>query len=147
MTLKIDQSRFAELRRHGEETYPNECCGVLVGDNGRTVRTVLEVIRCKNARNDSPRSRYQIDPRDMVRIQRESRMAGMGIVGFYHSHPDHAPRWSTTDLAEAYWTGCSYIITSVEQGKAKLTNSFVLQCVNGSRYFEGETIQVEPSND
>jgi proteasome lid subunit RPN8/RPN11 len=54
------------------------------------------------------------------------RVRGEDIVGFYHSHPDHPARWSQTDLAEAHWIGCSYVITSVEKGKAVLTNSFEL---------------------
>jgi proteasome lid subunit RPN8/RPN11 len=61
-----------------------------------------------------------------VRIQRQGRERGEDIVGFYHSHPDHPARWSQTDLAEAHWIGCSYVITSVEKGKAVLTNSFEL---------------------
>jgi proteasome lid subunit RPN8/RPN11 len=51
-------------------------------------------------------------------------------VGFYHSHPDHPARWSQTDLAEAHWLGCSYIITSVEAGQAAETRSFVLTGAN-----------------
>ena len=53
-----------------------------------------------------------------MKIQRQARGLGLDIVGFYHSHPDHPAQWSTTDFAEAHWLGCSYIITSVEQGKA-----------------------------
>jgi proteasome lid subunit RPN8/RPN11 len=62
----------------------------------------------------------------LVRIQREGRERGEDIVGFYHSHPDHPPHWSPTDLAEAHWLGCSYVITSVEKGKAASTRSFEL---------------------
>ena len=63
-------------------------------------------------------------------MQREARERDLDIVGFYHSHPDHPAQWSQTDLNEAHWIGCSYVITSVEQGKAALTNSFAL---TGSR--------------
>ena len=56
----------------------------------------------------------------------EGRERGEDIVGFYHSHPDHPARWSATDLAEAHWFGCSYLITSVEKGTAMVTNSFEL---------------------
>jgi proteasome lid subunit RPN8/RPN11 len=62
----------------------------------------------------------------LVKIQREGSDRGEEIVGFYHSHPDHPAQWSGTDLAEAYWFGCSYVITSVEKGRAALTNSFEL---------------------
>jgi proteasome lid subunit RPN8/RPN11 len=125
--LKIPQSVQASLRQHGEETYPNECCGVLLGkfdDDG--TKTVSRIARCGNTRADSPQNRYHIDPRELIRIQREGRERGEDIVGFYHSHPDHPAQWSSTDLAEAHWFACSYVITSVEKGKAVLTNSFEL---------------------
>ena len=77
-------------------------------------------------RTDSPQNRYNIDPKELVRIQREGREREEDIIGFYHSHPDHPAQWSQTDFAEAHWLGCSYVITSVEKGKAVLTNSFEL---------------------
>jgi proteasome lid subunit RPN8/RPN11 len=127
--LKLFQSDYLSLRQHGEETYPHECCGVLLGrfdDDGAKTKTVLRVARCGNTRADSPHNRYNIDPRELIRIQREGRERGEDIVGFYHSHPDHPAQWSPTDLAEAHWFGCSYVITSVEKGKATITNSFEL---------------------
>jgi len=133
--LKLSQSDYLSLRQHGEETYPHECCGVLLGrfdDNGAesvsqsVSKTVSRIARCGNTRADSPHNRYQIDPRDLIRIQREGRERGEDIVGFYHSHPDHPAQWSPTDLAEAHWFGCSYVITSVEKGTATITNSFEL---------------------
>ncbi len=125
--LKISDSHYHSLRHHGEETYPNECCGVLLGQmNGDGVRTVTSVARCGNTRDDSPHNRYNIDPKELILIQKHGRERGEDIVGFYHSHPDHPARWSPTDLAEAHWLGCSYVITSVEKGKAVTTNSFEL---------------------
>jgi len=124
--LKIDKPAYEGVRRHGEETYPHECCGVLLGQMDGDSRAVTSTVRCGNTRTDSPQNRYNIDPRELVRIQREGRERGEDIVGFYHSHPDHPARWSQTDLAEAHWIGCSYVITSVEKGKAVTTNSFEL---------------------
>ena len=126
--LKLKRTDYDSLRRHGEETYPHECCGVLLGcfdDNG--TRIVTSIARAVNTRTDSAHNRYNIDPKELVRIQREGRERGEDIVGFYHSHPDHPARWSQTDFAEAHWYGCSYVITSVEKGKAVITNSFELQ--------------------
>ena len=125
--LKLASKDYEALRKHGEETYPHECCGVLLGrfdDDGS--RIVTSTARCGNTRTDSPQNRYNIDPRELVRIQREGRERGEDIVGFYHSHPDHPARWSPTDFAEAHWIGCSYVITSVDKGKAAITNSFEL---------------------
>jgi proteasome lid subunit RPN8/RPN11 len=101
---------------------------VLLGrfdDSGAKI--VSRVVRCGNTRADSPHNRYNIDPRDLFRIEREGRERGEDVVGYYHSHPDHPAKWSTTDLAEAHWCfGRSFVITSVEKGKAVLTNSFEL---------------------
>jgi proteasome lid subunit RPN8/RPN11 len=125
--LKMTPLHYADIRRHGEETYPHECCGILLGsmDDGGT-RIVTSTARCGNTRTDSPQNRYNIDPKELVHIQREGRERGEDIVGFYHSHPDHPAQWSATDLAEAHWFGCSYVITSVARGTAEATNSFEL---------------------
>jgi len=124
--LKIDQAGAAEIRRHAEQAYPQECCGVLLGRFDGAARRVTAVVRCRNARQDSPHNRYDIDPRELIRIQREGRERDEDIVGFYHSHPDYPPVWSPTDLSQAHWFGCSYVITSVEQGQAAVTSSFEL---------------------
>jgi proteasome lid subunit RPN8/RPN11 len=125
--LSIPTAEFDAFRRHGEETYPHECCGVLLGQfDGDGSRIVTSIARCGNTRSDSPQNRYHIDPRELIRIQREGRERGEDIIGFYHSHPDHPAQWSQTDLAEAHWFSCSSVITSVEKGKAAVTNSFEL---------------------
>jgi len=142
--LKLSHAHYAALRRHGEETYPQECCGVLLGGaNDDGTRVVTSTARCGNTRTDSPENRYHIDPRELIRIQREGRERGEDIVGFYHSHPDHPARWSETDLAEAHWIGCSYVITSVEKGKASMTNSFELACSDEAvKQFIDETVEI-----
>ena len=124
--LKLTSFDYDAIRRHGEETYPHECCGILVGTVEGDTRTVRSTIRCHNTRTDSSQDRYHIDPRELIRAQRQARERGLEIVGFYHSHPDHPAQGSPTDLEEAHWIGCSYLITSVEHGKASITQSFVL---------------------
>ena len=142
--LKINQHDDNAIRQHGEETYPHECCGVLLGHSGDDSRTVEKTVRCGNTRSDSPHNRYHIAPQELVRIQRQARDAGLEIVGFYHSHPDHPARWSQTDLAEAHWIGCSYVIASVEKGTAKILNSFLLAGADEeSKHFEDELVTVE----
>jgi proteasome lid subunit RPN8/RPN11 len=143
--LRIEYADYEALRAHGEETYPNECCGVLLGKNitgeGNHVR---QIVRAGNTRTDSAHNRYNIAPHELVRVQRQARGLGLDIVGFYHSHPDHPAQWSQTDFAEAHWLGCSYIITSVEKGKAALTNSFLLSGTGeDNKKFEDEAIQID----
>ena len=125
--LNLSRASYDEIRLHGEETYPHECCGILLGRfEAEGAKTVTHTARCGNTRADSPHNRYNIDPKDLIRIQREGRERGEDIVGFYHSHPDHPAQWSSTDLADAHWFGCSYVITAVDKGKAAQTNSFEL---------------------
>jgi proteasome lid subunit RPN8/RPN11 len=143
--LRIEYADYETLRAHGEETYPNECCGVLLGKNvvgeGNHVQ---QIVRAGNTRTDSAHNRYNIAPHELVRVQRQARGLGLDIVGFYHSHPDHPAQWSPTDFAEAHWLGCSYIITSVERGKAALSNSFLLSGTGeDNKKFEDEAIQID----
>src|SRR6202795_2616999 len=103
--LKLSQSNYLSLRQHGEETYPHECCGVLLGrfdDNGAesVTKSVSRIARCGNTRENSPHNRYQIDPRELIRVQREGRERGEDIVGFYHSQPPHPAQSPPTPPAD-----------------------------------------------
>jgi proteasome lid subunit RPN8/RPN11 len=129
--LKLTIAIYEAIRAHSEETYPHECCGVLLGRSAVGVDEVFvniveSAVRAGNTRTDSPRNRYNIAPQELVRIQRQARESGLDIVGFYHSHPDHPAQWSVTDLAGAHWLGCSYVITGVSNAVAQETNSFLL---------------------
>ena len=139
--LTIPRSEYERLRRHGEDTYPHECCGVLLGKIDDDSRTVMATERCNNAQAAS--DWFNIDPREIVRIQREAAAQGQDIIGFYHSHPDDAARWSSSDLREAHWVGCSYVITSVRAGKSAETNSFLLSgSSEEDKHFEEEEIRI-----
>ena len=144
--LKLTRHDYDSLRRHGEETYPHECCGILLGRvEGDGTRFVTSTARCGNTRTDSAHNRYHIAPQELVSIQRQARERSLDIVGFYHSHPDHPAHWSSTDFNEAHWLGCSYVITSVEKGVAKQTNSFFLAGTGEEdKRFEDEEIHVRP---
>jgi proteasome lid subunit RPN8/RPN11 len=141
--LVFKKAEYDALRRHGEQTYPHECCGVLLGRFKESDRLVEQVAPCGNTRDDRPQDRYHIDPKELIGLQRRATQQGLEIVGFYHSHPDHPAQWSKTDLAEAHWIGCSYVITAVEKGAANRTNSFVLLGESEEeKHFETEEIKV-----
>ena len=142
--LHITYTDYEALRAHGEETYPNECCGVMLGKSDAEGNHVHQIVRAGNTRTDSAHNRYNIAPQELVRIQRQARGLSLDIVGFYHSHPDHPAQWSPTDFAEAHWLGCSYVITAVEKGAAQATNSFLLTgAEEGTKKFEDESIQID----
>jgi len=142
--LRMPRAVFDAIRVHGEETYPNECCGVLLGRSTPKGWQVTGAVRAGNTRTDSAHNRYGIAPAELVKIEREARRQGVDVAGFYHSHPDHPAQWSVTDFSEAHWLGCSYVITQVAGGKATISNSFFL---GGSseeeKRFESEAIEVE----
>src|SRR5438105_7260821 len=141
--LRLTHSDYEALRADGEETYPHECCGVLLGKSSADGNTVEKIVRAGNTRTDRAHDRYNIAPEELIRVQRQARGLGVDIVGFYHSHPDHPAQWSKTDFEEAHWVGCSYIITSVEKGKAAITNSFWLKGTSEEdKQFVDEPIEI-----
>ncbi len=142
--LRLPPAVYRAIRAHGEQTYPHECCGALLGRPSAEGWHVHAAVPAGNTRTDSAHNRYQIAPSELVRIERDARGRGLDIAGFYHSHPDHPAQWSATDLAEAHWLGCCYVITAVAQGKAAVTNSFLLAgSVEEDKHFEPQTILVE----
>ena len=141
--IKLLREDYDAIRKHGEQTYPHECCGVLLGCMESGERSVRGVVRCGNTRTDSPANRYHIAPQELIAAQKQARAAAMDIIGFYHSHPDHPPQWSETDLAEAHWFACSYVITSIVEGRATQTNSFVLAGTDErDKRFDDEQVEV-----
>jgi proteasome lid subunit RPN8/RPN11 len=145
--LKLTYSDYVALRAHGEETYPHECCGILLGKSEADGNAVREIVRAGNTRTDSAHNRYHIAPEELIKAQRQARSLGLDIVGFYHSHPDHPAQWSQTDFSEAHWVGCSYVITAVAKGKAAVTNSFLLTGTNEEdKKFLDEPVEIEFSS-
>ena len=146
--LSIHPTALADLRAHAEEAYPHECCGVLLGTHTPPASTpggwlVRTAVRAANARTDAPQNRYEIAPAELVRILRSTRDQGLDLAGFYHSHPDRPAEPSATDLAEAHWLQCSYVITEVAQGRAAHTASFFLAgSTEDDKHFEPEPIEL-----
>jgi proteasome lid subunit RPN8/RPN11 len=101
----------AAIRRHGEETYPHECCGALVGAEGR----VAAVVPLPNTTEDGPRRRFLVRPADYLLAERKASELGGNLLGFYHSHPDHPARPSQFDLDHA-WPNFVYVIVAVASG-------------------------------
>jgi proteasome lid subunit RPN8/RPN11 len=92
--------------------YPRETCGLLLGVRRGDEHAVTEVRRARNLDVERAEDRYELDPDDFFAADREARAAGLGIVGIWHSHPDHPARPSATDRDGA-WPGWSYLIVSV----------------------------------
>jgi proteasome lid subunit RPN8/RPN11 len=135
--MRIARSAMEAVKAHGAEGYPHEICGILVGPRGS--RTATEAKRARNIIVERARDRYEIDPRDHIRIQREADAAGQDIVGYYHSHPDHPAQASRFDTERA-WSGYVYLIVSVANGEAVDANAFMAEKDGGP--FRPEALEV-----
>ena len=109
------------IRNHGVETYPNECCGALIGSDG----VVTQVAPLPNTTEEGARRRFLIRPSDYTFVEREAARVNQELLGFYHSHPDHPARPSQYDLDHAF-PSFAYVIVSVKQGADAELRSWVL---------------------
>jgi proteasome lid subunit RPN8/RPN11 len=109
--LHLEPGVAAAIRRHGSETYPDECCGALIGRDG----VVQSTFALPNVTDEGPRRRFRVSPDDYRASERRAAQSGAELLGFYHSHPDHPARPSQYDLDHA-WPFFSYIIVAVRGG-------------------------------
>ncbi|CAD5964069.1 Mov34/MPN/PAD-1-like protein [Planktothrix tepida] len=133
-TLTLSSEQIQQILTYAEQTYPVECCGLLMGKiNENHDKIVVEIIPAENAWNsetaqafeevettDQPvtsERRFTISPQQMIQAQKQGRDRNLVIIGIYHSHPDHPAIPSEFDRVCA-WSDYSYIIISVEKGKA-----------------------------
>jgi proteasome lid subunit RPN8/RPN11 len=112
-TLELDPGVGRAIRRHGEATYPHECCGALVGHGSR----VTSVVELPNTTEEGPRRRFLVRPSDYRLAETRAGELGGDLLGFYHSHPDHPARPSQYDLDHA-WPNFGYVIVAVATGRS-----------------------------
>jgi proteasome lid subunit RPN8/RPN11 len=110
---------------HGEASYPEECCGFLIGRAEGNSTSVERLLAVDNERQDSRHNRFLIHPETVLAAHKEARAAGFDVVGYYHSHPDHPAKPSELDREHA-WPGLSYVIVSVQGGKVAEARSWRL---------------------
>jgi proteasome lid subunit RPN8/RPN11 len=115
--VALGSALLAQLARHGEATYPNECCGLLAGRELNGVRVVERFVPVENRWGAGERSRrFLIEPEVLRTAERNARRDGLDIVGIYHSHPDAPARPSEFDREHA-WPWYTYLIASIEGGR------------------------------
>jgi proteasome lid subunit RPN8/RPN11 len=180
LAIRIKRADLEAIKKHGEQTYPHECCGFLIGASDEGTNVLHQIFAAENEWPDQPattapevatrpsaqpgegvaastatetpaeasgatkvesqRNRYLITPEQWKRADAHARKHGLGIVGYYHSHPDHPAAPSGFDLDHSCWPGESYIIVSIQQGRAADINSFTKPDYS---QFEKEAILVE----
>ena len=112
----------------------------MIGTSRDGTRTAHTFRKCRNLNTERAHDRYEMDPLDMLRTQREFESSPWDIVGIYHSHPDHPSRPSQTDT-DAAWPDYSYVIISVQKGTVASTNSWELN--EGEKKFYEEPFEIE----
>ena len=122
MALRLLAGVADAIRNHGVETYPNECCGALIGRDG----VISTTYGLPNTTEEGPRRRFLVRPQDYRDAERRAAETGGELLGFYHSHPDHPARPSQYDLDHA-WPFFSYIIISVRAGAPEDMTSWRLR--------------------
>jgi len=126
MTLRIRRQLLNEIRCHGEESFPDECCGFLIGTRTDAAKTVEDVRRTANEMATSRQTRFLISPEAYMDAEKHAQQKGWQVLGFYHSHPNHPARPSAHDLEQA-WPWYSYLIVSVQEGRAEEVTSWVMK--------------------
>jgi proteasome lid subunit RPN8/RPN11 len=179
LAIRIKRADLEAIKKHGEQTYPHECCGFLIGESEEGTNILHQIFPAQNewpdqlvttapevttkpgaqpgyrvsaavtaepkqasgaAKVESQRNRYLITPEQWKRADAHARKHGLGIIGYYHSHPDHPAAPSGFDLDHSCWPGESYIIVSIQHGRAADINSFTKPDYT---QFEKEAVLVE----
>ncbi len=96
MTIEVTSGTMATLLSEAANAAPLECCGLLLGREGR----VTEARPAANVAPD-PARHFEIDPAALFAAHRAARAGGPELIGYYHSHPEGHPVPSATDCAHA----------------------------------------------
>jgi proteasome lid subunit RPN8/RPN11 len=122
--IDILSSPWQTMVAHAEFTYPNECCGVMLGRIDGDSKSVTIAQPLENVSAGSQAARYELRPEDLLNADREARRQSLDLIGIYHSHPDCDAYFSETDLKNSCpWY--SFVVLSVQNGKFHHANSWL----------------------
>lgn len=122
--IKIDTQAWQTMVKHAEASFPNECCGAMIGTVDGEVKSVTLAEPMENAFTGEQAAHYELRPEDLLAADRKARAAGLDLIGIFHSHPDCDAYFSKTDLENSCpWY--SFVVLSVKNGKFDHANSFL----------------------
>jgi proteasome lid subunit RPN8/RPN11 len=122
--IKIDEDAWETMVSHAQSTFPDECCGVMLGRVAGSTKHVTKAIALENAYKGEQTDRYEIRPEDLLDADKKARHHGLELIGIFHSHPDCDAYFSKTDLENSCpWY--SFVVLSVKSGKFDHANSFL----------------------
>ncbi len=123
--IKVEPEAWGVMVAHAEKTYPDECCGAMVGETADDgTKTVKLAVPMRNSYEGPQEDRYELHPEDLLAADREARARGLDLIGIFHSHPDCDAYFSQTDLKNSCpWY--SFVVLSVQKGRFHHANSFL----------------------
>lgn len=125
--IRIEPEPWAAMVAHARSTYPNECCGAMLGANGSdngNEKVVQVALPLENAFAGEQAARYELRPEDLLAADKAARDRQMDLIGIYHSHPDCDAYFSKTDLRNSCpWY--SFVVLSVQKGEFHHANSWL----------------------
>jgi proteasome lid subunit RPN8/RPN11 len=122
--IRIESEPWAAMVSHARATYPNECCGAMLGSVADGEKIVRESVALENAFEGAQATRYELRPADLMAADRAARSRNMDLIGIYHSHPDCDAYFSKTDLQNSCpWY--SFVVLSIQKGEFHHANSWL----------------------
>ncbi|MEZ5402814.1 MAG: M67 family metallopeptidase [Bryobacteraceae bacterium] len=122
--IRIESEAWGTMVSHAKSTFPNECCGAMIGSIDGDEKTVKTAVALENAFTGSQTARYELRPEDLLAADKAARAQGMDLIGIYHSHPDCDAYFSETDLKNSCpWY--SFVVLSIQKGEFHHANSFL----------------------
>jgi proteasome lid subunit RPN8/RPN11 len=122
--IDIESSAWQAMVLHAERTYPNECCGAMLGHISGDSKQVVAAVPLENSFSGEQNARYELRPEDLLEADRSARARGLDLIGIFHSHPDCDAYFSQTDLKHSCpWY--SFVVLSVNNGKFDHARSFL----------------------
>ncbi len=132
----LTQEAWNEISRHAQETFPDECCGIVLSAGGTD-----HVHRLKNIQNKLhaldpltyPRTAaiaYAMDPLELESVIAQGEARGQKLKAFYHSHPEHDAYFSDEDKAfaspfgEPTYPETAQIVISIYNRAVKIIRAF-----------------------
>jgi proteasome lid subunit RPN8/RPN11 len=122
--IEIESKPWQAMILHAERTYPNECCGAMLGHIQSERKTVTDAVPLENAYAGAQLERYEVKPEDLLAADKAARSRGLDLIGIFHSHPDCDAYFSQTDLKNSCpWY--SFVVLSIQNGRFHHANSFI----------------------
>jgi proteasome lid subunit RPN8/RPN11 len=123
--IRIEPAPWQIMVDHAKACFPRECCGIMLGTKTASDNLVSDAVACINIFPEARNDRFEIDPKEYAAAERKADEMGLGVIGFFHSHPNEDSYFSATDLKYS-WPWYSNVVISVRDGNFNRARSFIV---------------------